>query len=176
MQMVRRSFLALTAALTVILLVPTSQVRAQILGTTGGGLDPFSFYYGYYLPHQAAIAAQPTPLDTVNQITALRQYNAVTDRAGLYDPISPYGDDELDPLRPGSALGKGERLARPQNFARATSNSQGTGPALYYNRTARYYPSMRSGRGPNRNIGTTRSSRGGGMGGGVPSMGMPGVR
>jgi len=165
----RRPILALAVTLTVGLLVPTSQARAQFLN---GGTDPFSLYFGYYLPHQAAIAAQSTPLDTINQITAQRQYAAVTDRAGLYDPISPYGDEELDPLRPYSPKRGGDRVIRPQNFAVSTSNALGTGPALYYNRTARYYPNQKAGRGPNRNLSAVRSGRGGGFGGG----GLPGPR
>jgi hypothetical protein len=143
-----------------------------VIGATGfanGGIDPFSFYYGYYLPHQAAVAAQTTPLDTLNQITAQRQINALQERAGLYDPISPYGEEELDPNRPYSARRGTERLAHPGLFPVATSNVRGTGPAAYYARTARYFPQMRAGRGPNRNIGVSRRG-GGGMGG----MGMPG--
>ena len=73
--MVRRPCFALVVTLAVWPFVLTPRAEAQILGTgfANGGVDPFSFYYGYYLPHQAAIAAQPTPLDTINQITAARQ-------------------------------------------------------------------------------------------------------
>jgi hypothetical protein len=167
--MSRRPFLALAAALAVALMVPTGRAHAQILGTSGA--DPFSLYFGYYLPHQAAVAAQPNALDTINQITAARGYAAVTDRAGLYDPISPYGDEELDPLRPIGSRRGGERLARPQLNPGSTSNARGTGPAMFYNRTARYYPQIRPGRGSNRNLAVTR---GRGAGGGMPSL--PGVR
>jgi hypothetical protein len=169
--MLCRPHLALAVALGVGLLIPTGRVEAQFLG---GGSDPFSLYFGYYLPHQAYIAAQPTPLDTINRITAERQFSAITDRAGLYDPISPYGTEEIDPLAPYSPSRKGERLARPHVFASTTTNSRGTGPALYYTRTARYYPSIRVGQGPNKNLGAVRTSRGssGGFSGG---MGMGGV-
>jgi len=167
--MVRRPRLALAVTLAASLFVPTTRANAQLLGGSGGGVDPFSFYYGYYLPHQAAIAAQPTALDTINQVTAARQFNAVTDRAGLYDPISPYGAEESDPLRPYAPTRGGERLARPQGSGYGTSNSRGTGPAQYYNRTARYHPNIRTGYGPNRNISVVRGSRGGG-GGGAPSL------
>jgi len=167
--MLRRPLVALAIALAIGLLAPADRAEAQLLGA-GGGLDPFNFYFGYYLPHQAYVAAQPTPLDTINQITAARQFNAVTERAGLYDPISPYGGEELDPLRPYAPSRGGERLAKPHTFAGATSNSQGSGPAIYYNRTARYYPALRTGRGPNRNIAAVRGSRGsiGAGGGGMP--------
>ena len=162
--MFRRPLLAIAVAAAVALIVPPSQARAQFFGGAGG-VDPFSLYFGYYLPHQAYVAAQPNPLDTINQITAQRQFNAVTDRAGLYDPISPYGEEDLDPLRPYSPNRKGERLPKPQLFANSTTNARGTGPALYYNRTARYYPHIRPSIGPNRNLGVARRS-GGGMGGG----------
>jgi len=165
--MLRRPLLILAAAWAVGVLVPASRTEAQFLGG-GNGFDPFNVYFGYYLPHQAYIAAQPTALDTINQVTAARQYTALTDRAGLYDPISPYGSDDSDPLRPYSPTRGGERLARPHSFANSSTNSQGTGPALYYHRTARYHPTLRTGRGPNRNLAAVRTSRGlaGGMSGG----------
>ena len=46
------------------------------------------------------------------------------------------------------------------------SNARGTGPALYYNRTARYFPGLREGRGPNSNISVGSPRRG--MGGRCP--------
>jgi hypothetical protein len=168
MRMLRRTLLHSSMALAVCLFFPAGRAQAQLLGTNN---DPFNLYFGYYLPHQAAIAAQPTPLDTINQITAQRQYAAVTDRAGLYDPISPYGDEELDPTRPYSPSRKGERIRTPQGFVNSTSNARGTGPGLYYNRTARYYPQLRTGHGPNRNLAAVRSrgsNIGGGGGGGMP--------
>lgn len=165
----RRPFLAFAAALVVVMLAPSGRAFAQFGGVGGVGADPFSFYYGYYLPHQAAIAAQPTPLDTINQVTAQRQYTAQTDRSTLYDPISPYGDED-DPL---SRYGKraNERLAKVQGFSYGSpdGNSRGTGPVMYYNRTARYFPGLKTGRGPNQNLARVRSARGG-FGGGMPSM------
>jgi hypothetical protein len=163
----RRPFGCL-ALLAVATFLPAGRSSAQVLG--GVGTDPFSFYYGYYLPHQAMVAAQPTPLDTINQLTAVRGYQAQTDRAALYDPISPYGGEEDDPFRPGGRRG-GERIARVQSFGVGgmggpdQSNTRGTGPSAYYNRTARYFPSLRVGRGPNRNLAAARPGRGG--------MGMP---
>jgi hypothetical protein len=175
--MLSRPILALAVALAISLVVPTSRVEAQILG---GGGDPFSLYFGYYLPHQAAQAAQPTALDTINQITAARQYAAVTDRAGLYDPISPYGDEELDPLRPYAPRRGGERLARTPGASGVNSNARGTGPSEHYGRTARYYSQLRTGRGPNKNLAVTRSrgsaGGGGGFGGGGFGGGFAGPR
>jgi hypothetical protein len=174
----RRPLLGWAAALAVLALAPSGRAFGQV----GVAADPFSFYYGYYLPHQAYIAAQPRPLDTINQMVAQRQYTAQTDRSALYDPISPYGDEESDPLAPYSNKRGGERRAKPMTFsygAAGSSNTNGGGPSLYYNRTARYFPTLRIGRGANRNIAAIRSSRGGmggmGMSGGGAGM-MPGPR
>ena len=164
-----RTFLGVAAAVALLMLAAPGRAQAQIAGT---GYDTFSFYYGYYLPHAAAIAAQPTPLDTINQNAAQRQYAAQTDRSTLYDPISPYAtDSDDDPL---SRYGKrgGERAAKVQGFAPGggDGNARGTGPAMFYNRTARYFPGLKSGRGPNQNLARVRGGRGGGGGGGMPSM------
>jgi len=157
------------------LLVPATRASAQ--AGLGVGVDPFSLYYGYYLPHQAYVAAQPRPMDTLNAISAERQSNAVTDRAGLYDPVSPYAQDDNDPLRPYGTSGRGargERMGQIRSFATST-NSAGQGPRQFYGRTDRFFPQVRGGQGPNRNLAVHRAARGGGgMGGGMPSM--PGVR
>lgn len=171
----RRPYLSLAALAAIVLFAPDGRAIAQLNGVGGVGADPFSFYYGYYLPHAAAMAAQPTPLDSINQMTARQQYNSQTDRTALYDPISPYGDEDADPLRPYSGKRGGERLAKVQGFNTEAPSAltRGNGPAMYYNRTARYFPSLRTGRGPNRNLATIRGGRGGGMGG-MGGMGMMG--
>ena len=156
-----------------------SEVKAQI-GGIGVGADPFSFYYGYYLPHAQYMAAQPNVLDSINRVTANRQAAASTDRSALYDPISPYGEDDLDPLRPYSSSKNGrDRAVRARGFNMNDQlHTKGTGPAGYYNRTAQYFPTLRVGRGPNQNIAMIRGPRRGGgmptmpqspMGGGLPS-------
>ena len=166
----RRPMLGWLAGVAVLALAPATSANAQGIGA-GVGADPFSFYYGYYLPHQAAIAAQPRVSDPINQVVANRQYAAQTDRSSLYDPISPYGDEESDPLRPYSpqgGRGAGRAAGAPSfTYGGNNSNTRGNGPAMYYSRTARYFPSLRTGRGPNSNVGVSR--RGGG-GGGMPSM------
>jgi len=170
--MSRRPILVLALTFAFGFLLPMGRAEAQF---GGFGNDPFSLYFGYYLPHQAYVAAQPTSLDTINQITSARQYAAVTDRAGLYDPISPYSAEEVDPLRPYDPKRSGERLARP-SLPTLTTNANGSGPASFYSRTARYYPHLRASRGPNRNLGVSRGPRGGGGGGFAPGGGSPGYR
>jgi hypothetical protein len=164
----RLRLLGSVVALAVLGLASANEARAQ----AGVGSDPFSFYYGYYLPHQAAQAAQPKAIDTINQIVATRQYTAQTDRAQLYDPISPYGAEEDDPLRPYSSTGRPGSGGKATSYGYGGSNSaiNGNGPNLYYNRTARYFPAMKPGRGPNRNLAALKGSRNMGGGGGMPSM------
>lgn len=174
----RRRLLIQAAAAAFFALAPASRAIAQV-GGIGVGADPFSFYYGYYLPHQSYIAAQPRPLDAINQVVANRQYSAQTDRAALYDPISPYGDEDADPLRPYAPGRGGDRSARPTSpnamafGSPGSSTIMGNGPATYYSRTARYFPSLKPARGPNKNVAVVRGVRGGG---GMPSMpGMSGI-
>jgi hypothetical protein len=169
----RRSILGLAAAFTIVVLAPSGRAHAQI---TGGGVDPFSLYYGYYLPHQAAIAAQPTPMDTINQNIARNQFAAQADRSSLYDPVNPYGDDE-DTLAPYGSRKNNKRGGGARGFVHGAANgiSRGNGPSMYYNRTAQYFPELKLGRGTNRNLAETRKSRGGG-GASMPSMPSMGPR
>ena len=166
----RRSLMLTGLAALCVCLGSPSEARAQI-GGIGVGADPFSFYYGYYLPHAQYMAAQPTALDSINRVTANRQAAASTDRSTLYDPISPYGEDDLDPLRPySSSRGGQNRAVRARGFNMSDqTHAKGTGPSGYYNRTAQYFPTLRVGRGPNQNMAMSRGPRRGG-GGGMPTM------
>jgi hypothetical protein len=181
-----RHMLRLATGLFLIGLVVTTcphSARAQATGLGIGDItsDPFTFYYAYYLPNQQMQALRPKPIDVINQAVQNRQYYAQTQRQSLYNPISPYAED-YDPLRPYSQQQGRERVAQPFRFARDPSNSDGSGPALYYGRAAQYFPELRPGRGPNANIARIGQRRGrsggmggmgtGGMGGG---MGMPGM-
>jgi hypothetical protein len=116
---------------------------------TIGGLsptDPFSLYYGFYLPRQAALAVTPRAETPINQMAAIRQQNALTERAGLYDPVQPFGSD-YDPANP-FARGK----PRPGGKAVHTAGGNGAGPPMYFNRTATYYPATRTGRSMNASV------------------------
>ena len=147
-------------ALVICVMFFPAQVKAQ--GLLGGGLgafgnDPFTSYYAFYLPNQQIQALRPTPMDSINQALVSRQYYAQSDRRSrLYNPISPYSTDQnYDPLRPYGPQGT-ERVARPFRFVQDPSNSDGSGPSLYYNRATQYFPGLRSGRGPNGNVYTPR--------------------
>ena len=96
-------------------------------------------------------------MDSINNAMVSRQYYAQNDRRGLYNPISPFGDQSYNPLQPFSQQGM-ERTARPYRFALNPSNSDGTGPALYFNRTGNYHPGLREGRGRNANVAATKGA------------------
>lgn len=180
----RRPLLVLVLVSAAWLLAPRS---GWAQGTTlpQFGVDPFATYYGWYLPNQAYQASQPRVEDTINAITVVRQRAAVAERDGLFDSRSRFDLDEEDDFGRyaprGGARGGGGRMGGPGGGVAANpfgSNTRGTGPALYYNRTGRYFPTMRTGHGPNQNLARLRSPRGMGGGGGMgmPGMGMPGPR
>lgn len=163
-----------------------SSAQAQV---SAGFSDPFFLYYGFYLPRQASLAAQPTTQTMLSDVTQSRQNFTLADRAGLYDPVqSPFNVDQIDPSSPFARRGA-ERLPHlpPPSVVRPRAHN-GMAPGPYYNRTARYFPSTPSGSGPNRNVAQSRASRGGGGGmaggmmgsamstgmGAMPGMGSPG--
>lgn len=165
----RRLHLGLVLAVGVgFSLVPASRAQAQALLPS----DPFQAYFGFYLPHQAAIAAQATPLDTINAAQAASQRAAAVDRSSLYDVKGFLGDEELDPLRPFTRTGR-ERMVRPHTFPANTqiARQRGNAPRVYYGRAAQYYPTLQPGVGPNRNLAVGRAGRG------MSNMpAMPGIR
>ncbi len=160
--------------------------RAQAVNNPGGFSDPFFLYYGWYLPQQNALANQPRVEDTINNNAGMNAAAAQTNRAALYDPSGGYGrfnpnpsGDPFDQSTRGGGAGAGARTGKMRSGV-PTSNVSGNGPAMYFNRQAQFYPSMRSGRSANHNLapapkGVRRGGGGmmGGMGGG---MGMPGPR
>jgi hypothetical protein len=172
--------------LSVALFCLPGQALAQVGNAFGqGGIlnDPFTFYYAFYLPNQQIQALRPGPMDSINTAMMARQYYAQSDRRGLYNPISPYSEQNYDPLRPYSQQ-SGERMTRPFRFSIDPSNADGSGPSLYFNRAAAYFPHLREGRGGNANVATTRRGTGiasggrragGGGYGGMGGMGMGGM-
>jgi hypothetical protein len=169
-----------SSVLVVCLLCLPAQGLAQGAGTGLGGIggifnDPFTFYYAFYLPNQQLQAMRPSPMDSINDATVMRQYYAQNERRNLYNPGSPYSDQNYDPLHPYSRQQGTERVAKPFRFSYNPSNASGTGPGLYYGRAAQYFPGLRAGRGANANVYSkggasrpkgSRMGGGGGMGGG----------
>ncbi len=171
---------AIVSGVILISICGASPVKAQA-GLGAGGIlsDPFTFYYGVYLPNQQLQSLRSSPNDTINSAMVTRQYYNQTNRSGLYDPISPYADDSSDPLRPFAKQG-GERLARVNRFASTPNSSDGSGPSVYYGRASQYFPGLngRSASNRNANVATGKAAGrsrggvgGGGMGGGMGGMG-----
>lgn len=154
--------------------------RAQV----GGGPallfnDPFLAYYGYFIPQQLYQASRPRVEDTVQQFSAARQYTALTERGGLYDPIGALGIDD-DPLRAFGSSSGSSRLPHTSPTGLVSTNMNGAGATGYYNRVNNYYPTLRMGRGGNGGLSPISSSpRSRSMGGGhrasTPSIGMGGM-
>ena len=152
-----RTAYASTVLLLCLIFLPgqaLAQTVAPGLGVGGAGIlnDPFSFYYAVYLPNQQLQAMRPTPMDSINGAMVTRQYYAQNDRRGLYNPISPYADQNYDPLNPYSRQQGAERGGQALSICRDPSNLDGTGPSLYYGRAAQYFPGLRPGRGRNANV------------------------
>lgn len=181
-----RPVLALLFAAVVVIAAPCSG-RAQTAATYGAGAlgsDPFAQYFGWYLPNQAYQASQPRVEDTINAITVVRQRQAIAARDNVFDTRSRFDiedDTEFGRAVPRGSRNRGMMTTQTSPFAQ---NVRGMGPSLYFTRTDRYFPMIRSGHGPNRNIAALRSARGsaGAMGGavgggmGIPGGGMPGPR
>ena len=141
--------------------LPPRQTRRGCLGVRRGrnsSAIPSLSTTPYYLPNQQMQALRPTPMDSVNQAMMSRQYFAQNDRTALTNPISPYAD--RDTTRFGLTQNKGKSgLHGPSVFAADPRNADGAGPSLYFNRTGKYHPKLRTGRGPNANVSATALGR-----------------
>ncbi len=135
----RTSLIGLAVVLGLGILAPTS--RAQDTGFS----DPFFLYYSFYLPRQAALAAQPQPDDQIRFNNSQRQIEVRSERAGLYEPLPAIGLDELDPMRPFGQRSGSTRLARTSPSGLISTNLTGHGATGYFNRSGSYHPTLRSG-------------------------------
>ncbi len=119
------------------------------LGVGGAGIlnDPFTFYYAVYLPNQQLQAMRPSPNDSIDSAMATRQYYAQADRQGLYNPISPYADQNYDPLHPYSRQQGTERTARPYRYAQSVKPGwQRPVPLLWSSCPVLSWPQAREGK------------------------------
>lgn len=130
------------------LLVGLGMLAPSAKAQQNGFSDPFFLYYSYYLPRQAALAAQPQPDDYIRARAQRRQVAAVTERGagGLFDPLGSLGAEELDPLRPFGTRSSTSRQPRLAPTGVTSSNVAGLGPPAYYSRHGSYFPGIRSGR------------------------------
>jgi hypothetical protein len=138
--------LGVACLLAIGLSATAAPTRAQISGGLGSD-DPFFLYYGWYLPRQAAMAVTPRPEMTVNAMAAIRQQNVQQERAGLYDPVQPFGAAAFDPSRP--FANRTARTYGSGGVASAGVANNGLGPPRYYQRASSYFPGLRPGRGVN---------------------------
>ena len=141
-----------------------SQADAQGVGMPGFGIgsvaaDPFSGYYSWFLPRQAAMAAQPTLNNQLNMYTSERVQNQMESRGGGLGglDLSSLG---LAGSNPSDLNSDQPRNPRPRLSATGpiVENSRGTGLARYHSRSGSYYPSIRPG--TYRNNGLPQSRRG----------------
>jgi hypothetical protein len=152
--------------LAIVAITALSAFSGTARAQTTGFSDPFFLYYGWYLPRQAALAAQPGPEVTVQQNQFVRQQAAVVDRAGLYSAPAGIGFDELNSSNQfaGRTMGRMPHAVAARTGINST-NINGAGHSSFFNRTSQYYPTMRSGR--------SRGGAGGRpAGGALPGMGM----
>lgn len=108
------------------------------------GADPFSGYYSWFLPRQAAMAATPTVNNQLNQFTAERIDN-MNEAARSSNSILSYANLGL-----GNGPGQGFDDDRPRNPRPRLSatgpmitNTSGRGVAGYHDRAGSYFPTMR---------------------------------
>lgn len=168
-----RRLLPSTLVILTVALAATG-ARAQTPSFSPGFSDPFFLYYGYYLPHQAALAAQPTVTTQLQDVAAARQNFAMQERSGsLYGPMtSPFEmtgpNGEMLPY--GAAQRGAQRLPRlPAHFA--TRGNANNTRLPHFNELSSRFPTARTGSFVNQNI--VGSGRGGSSLMGMPGMGMP---
>ncbi len=145
-----------------LLTIGASTGQAQGFGNGGVFNDPYSLYYGLFLPRQAAIASQTTSTDIIGAAAVNRQDSMLeAERNGaLFGDIQQFGSEDLDPSTP---LG-GRNRQRHNRVALHQQTGKGShGPAKYYgmsNGLARYYPNLKTGMTANRNTAMTRGTFG----------------
>jgi hypothetical protein len=180
----RRTILSLAVVCIVSATATTSRAQFQ-----GGFDDPFFLYYSYFVPQQAFFASIPRQEDVLRQMAVQRQFNALTDRAGLFEPGS-----SLAGYDPFAVFGEQNRSRLPNvtPVGVANGNLAGTGLSMYHNRTGSYFPGMRTAASRSAaasraqvsslvpkfdNLGVSRTQRRNfGMGGmGMPNMGFGGM-
>jgi len=162
----RRPLIGLAVAIGFSALAPGAS--AQLINGAGGGFatNPFSLYYGFYLPRQQLLANQTTSQDLINNQMVARQQSVIaSERPGLFEDTPAFAIGELDPSQSFGRQRSGTRSyqnRRPASFQNARS---GGGPPGYFGTggstpLAHYHPTLPQGHGPNRNIARTRGAVG----------------
>jgi len=159
----RKSLSVLMFAIVIPLLANTAQ--AQGPGMPGFGIgsvaaDPFSGYYSWFLPRQAAMAAQPTLNNQLNMYTSERVQNQMDNRSGNM------GGLDLSSLGLAGSKGADLNTDSPRNprprlssTGPVVENARGTGLAKYHGRAGSYFPTMRNGTFRNNGLPPSRRGR-----------------
>lgn len=108
--------------------------------------DPFSGYYSWFLPRQAAMAAAPTINNQLNQYTAERVASQNSSAANMPNVL------DYASLGIGAATGSAVDDNRPRNPRPRISstgpiveNAGGRGLGQYHGRANSYFPTLRGG-------------------------------
>jgi hypothetical protein len=156
-------------SLSILMLMVAAQLLANSANAQGPGMpgfgigsvaaDPFNGYYSWFLPRQAAMAAQPTLNNQLNMYTSERVQNQMDNRSGNL------GGLDLSSLGLAGSNGSDLNTDAPRNprprlssTGPVVENSRGTGLMKYHARAGSYYPTMRTG--TYRNNGLPPSRRG----------------
>lgn len=159
----KHTFLA--AAAVIAMLGLSSETQAQIVATPGMGVgsvgaDPFSGYYSWFLPRQAAMASQPT----VNRQLNMYMADRVSDQ--LSPPSSNLGSMDFSNFGIGGANSPDLNTDAPRNprprlssTGPVVENGMGRGLTRFHGRAASYYPTMRNGTSANPGLPKSRRGR-----------------
>lgn len=158
----KHAFLAAAAVMAVFGLSSEAQAQATIPGLGVGtvGADPFSGYYSWFLPRQAAMASQPT----VNRQLNMHMSDRVNDQ--LSPPSSNFGSMDFGNFGIGGAKAADLNTDAPRNprprlssTGPVVENAMGRGLTKYHGRAASYYPTMRTGTHANAGLPPSRRGR-----------------
>ena len=133
----RAGCVSLSVVVLTLLVVQPAQAQNQSVG------DPFSLYYGFFLPRQAAMSMNMGPSATLNQISSERQRFSAVERGSLYEPSQPFGLDMGGFGGASDARGNRERRVPTSPMGLISDNRMGMGVPGYFNRTGSYYPRLR---------------------------------
>lgn len=123
------------------------------------GADPFSGYYSWFLPRQAAMAAQPTINNQLNSYTADRVASQNMAQGSLSNlDLSGLG---LAGAAASNLDSDAPRNPRPRlsSTGPIVENSRGQGLGRYHGRAGSYYPTMRNGTHANTGLPPSRGRR-----------------
>ena len=141
----KRARLVALMILTILILGwGSTPAQAQFGGFGGPQADPFSAFYGFFLPRQQALANQPSVNRQLNEITIQRQRRIPTiNRDEFDDPFGSFGLEALDRellLEADPYAARERRTPILDPTGPASLNNTGRGPLGYFDDSTRYFP------------------------------------